>query len=44
MMLVVPADQLEAALTNLQAAGENAWHLGEIQGAAEGEELVIINE
>ena len=44
MMLVVPADQLEAALTNLQAAGENAWYLGEIQGAAEGEELVIINE
>lgn len=44
MLLVVPADHLQAALDNLQAAGETAWHLGEIQSAAAGEELVIINE
>ena len=44
MLLVVPADQLEPALASLQAAGEMAWHLGEIQSAAAGEQLVIINE
>ncbi|MBV2128662.1 phosphoribosylformylglycinamidine cyclo-ligase [Arsukibacterium indicum] len=44
MLLVVPADSLQAALANLQAAGETVWHLGEIQSAADGEELVIINE
>lgn len=44
MLLVVPANQLAAALASLQAAGETAWHLGEIQSAAADEELVIINE
>tara|TARA_R110002126_G_scaffold199679_2_gene347356 strand:+ start:10207 stop:11250 length:1044 start_codon:yes stop_codon:yes gene_type:complete len=44
MILVVPAEQVQSALSNLQAAGENAWHLGEIQQAAAEEELVIINE
>ncbi len=44
MLLVVPAAQLESALANLSAAGETAWHLGEIQQASAGDELVIINE
>ncbi|KKO45801.1 phosphoribosylaminoimidazole synthetase [Arsukibacterium ikkense] len=44
MILVVPADQLAPALANLTAAGETAWHLGEIQHASAGDELVVINE
>lgn len=44
MIVVVPADKLEAALQLLQSAGENAWHLGEIAAASTDEELVIINE
>jgi len=44
MIVVVPAAELDQALAKLQHAGETAWHLGEIQAAAAGEQLVIINE
>ena len=44
MIVVVPAAELDQALAKLQQAGETAWHLGEIQAAAAGEQLVIINE
>lgn len=44
MIIVVPAAELDQALSKLQQAGETAWHLGEIQAAAAGEQLVIINE
>jgi len=40
--VVVPADKLEQSLTMLKDLGENAWHLGEIQDAADGEEQVEI--
>ncbi|KZN30778.1 phosphoribosylformylglycinamidine cyclo-ligase [Pseudoalteromonas luteoviolacea] len=42
MILVVPADKLEQSIEILTAQGENAWHIGEIQDAAEGEEQVEI--
>lgn len=44
MIVVVPQDKLQPALDMLTAAGETAWHLGEIHAATAGEELVIINE
>ena len=44
MIVVVPQDKLQTALSLLSAAGETAWHLGEIHAAAAGDELVIINE
>lgn len=44
MIVVVPAAQLDNALSQLQQAGETAWHLGEIQAASADEQLVIINE
>lgn len=44
MIVVVPQDKLQQALSLLTAAGETAWHLGEIQVAAAGDELVVINE
>ncbi|MFN3711191.1 MAG: phosphoribosylformylglycinamidine cyclo-ligase [Alishewanella aestuarii] len=44
MIVVVPAAQLDNALSQLQQAGETAWHLGEIQAAVADEQLVIINE
>ena len=44
MIVVVPQDKLQNALQLLQAAGETAWHLGAIDAAAAGEELVVINE
>ena len=44
MIVVVPQDKLQPALDILTAAGETAWHLGEIHAAGAGEELVIINE
>ncbi|WP_337840544.1 phosphoribosylformylglycinamidine cyclo-ligase [Rheinheimera sp.] len=43
MIVVVPAEQLDAALTQLKAAGENAWHLGEIQTASADEAQVVIH-
>ncbi len=42
MIVVVSADNLAPALKFLQDAGETAWHLGEIQPAAEGEAQVVI--
>ncbi|MGL6486289.1 phosphoribosylformylglycinamidine cyclo-ligase [Aeromonas hydrophila] len=42
MIIALPADQLEKALTLLKAEGENAWHIGHIAEAADGEEQVII--
>lgn len=43
MILVVPQDKLEQSLEILKAAGENAWHIGHIDQASEGEEQVEIN-
>jgi phosphoribosylformylglycinamidine cyclo-ligase len=42
MIVVVSADNLAPALKFLKDAGETAWHLGEIQAAAEGEAQVVI--
>ncbi|MFC4654749.1 phosphoribosylformylglycinamidine cyclo-ligase [Rheinheimera marina] len=42
MIVVVPAEQLDAALDQLKAAGQNAWHLGEIQAATADEAQVVI--
>lgn len=41
ILAVAPAD-LEQSLAILKEAGENAWHIGEIKDAAEGENQVII--
>ena len=41
ILAVAPAD-LEQSLAILRAAGENAWHIGEISDAAEGENQVVI--
>ncbi|GAA0786738.1 phosphoribosylformylglycinamidine cyclo-ligase [Marinobacterium sediminicola] len=40
MVIAVPADKAEAAIALLQAEGENAWLIGQIETAAEGEEQV----
>lgn len=42
MIVVVSAEQLDSALEHLKAAGETAWHLGEIQAATVDDERVII--
>ncbi|ESP92008.1 phosphoribosylformylglycinamidine cyclo-ligase [Pseudoalteromonas luteoviolacea] len=42
MILVVPAEKLAQSLEILTAQGENAWHIGEIQNAVDGEEQVEI--
>ena len=42
MVVALPADQLDKALALLKAEGENAWHIGHIAKAADGEEQVII--
>jgi len=42
MVIVVPADKVEESIKVLTEAGENAWHIGEIQAAADGEEQVEI--
>ena len=42
MIIALPANQLEKALTLLKAEGENAWHIGHIAKAADGEEQVVI--
>ncbi|MEH8018135.1 phosphoribosylformylglycinamidine cyclo-ligase [Rheinheimera muenzenbergensis] len=44
MLVVVPQDKLQQAISILRDAGETVWHLGEIQSAADGDELVVINE
>lgn len=43
MIIAVPAEQLDAALSLLRAEGENAWHLGEIQTATADEKQVYIS-
>ncbi|ENC6420104.1 phosphoribosylformylglycinamidine cyclo-ligase [Aeromonas veronii] len=42
MIIALPANQLEKALTLLKAEGENAWHIGHIAKAADGEKQVVI--
>ncbi|WP_421298559.1 phosphoribosylformylglycinamidine cyclo-ligase [Aeromonas veronii] len=42
MIIALPANQLEKALTLLKAEGENAWHIGHIAKAADGEVQVVI--
>ena len=42
MIIVVPAADVEKSLEILKAAGEDAWHIGEIQDAVAGEEQVEI--
>ncbi len=42
MIVVVPAAALAETLAALNAAGETAWHLGEIQAAAADEAQVVI--
>jgi phosphoribosylformylglycinamidine cyclo-ligase len=42
MIVVVPATHLDAALAQLKAAGENAWHLGEIKQVAANKAQVVI--
>lgn len=40
MVIAVPADKADEAIALLQAEGENAWLIGQIEAAAEGEEQV----
>ncbi len=40
MVICVPAEQAENALSILKDAGEDAWVIGSIEGAADGEEQV----
>jgi phosphoribosylformylglycinamidine cyclo-ligase len=42
MILVVDAADVDKSLEILKAAGENAWHIGEIQAAEAGQEQVEI--
>ena len=42
MIIALPADQVEQALALLNAEGEQAWRIGEIASAADGEEQVEI--
>ncbi|MFZ7276195.1 phosphoribosylformylglycinamidine cyclo-ligase [Avibacterium endocarditidis] len=42
MIIALPQDQVETALSLLQQAGENAWQIGRIESASEGEEQVVI--
>ncbi|MGR7920440.1 phosphoribosylformylglycinamidine cyclo-ligase [Zobellella denitrificans] len=42
MIIALPAEQAEAAVKFMQDAGENAWLIGRIDAAAEGEEQVEI--
>ncbi|RZF81626.1 phosphoribosylformylglycinamidine cyclo-ligase [Pseudoalteromonas sp. CO325X] len=42
MVIAVPADKLEQSLSILKDAGEDAWHIGEIQDAGADEEQVEI--
>jgi len=43
MVIVVDSADLESSIQILKDAGENAWHIGEIQKAADGEEQVEIS-
>ncbi|WP_346350810.1 phosphoribosylformylglycinamidine cyclo-ligase [Oceanimonas sp. AH20CE76] len=42
MVIALPAEQADAAVKFMQNAGENAWVIGHIEQAAEGEEQVEI--
>lgn len=44
MVIAVPAEQAEAAIALLQQAGENAWLIGQIEAAGEGEEQVELRQ
>ena len=44
MVIAVPADKADAAITLLQAEGESAWLIGQIEAAAEGEEQVELRQ
>jgi phosphoribosylformylglycinamidine cyclo-ligase len=41
MVVVVPADQADAAITHLQASGEQAWRLGEMIASTHSEPTVV---
>ncbi len=43
LVICVPSDQQQQAIDSLKASGENAWLIGEIAVAAEGEEQVEID-
>lgn len=43
LVIAVPQDNKDAVVAKLQAEGENAWVIGHIEAANEGEELVVIN-
>ncbi|OOF82542.1 phosphoribosylformylglycinamidine cyclo-ligase [Rodentibacter ratti] len=42
MVVALPQDQVETALALLKQAGENAWLIGHIEHATDGEEQVVI--
>lgn len=44
MIIVVPADKVDASIALLTAQGENAWHIGAIADKPAGAEQVIISE
>ncbi len=44
MIIVVPADKVDASITLLNAQGENAWHIGAIADKPADAEQVIISE
>ena len=41
MVVVVPADQADAAIAHLQANGEQAWRLGEMIASTHSEPTVV---
>ncbi len=43
LIVALPKEQANAAVKLLQSEGENAWIIGEIADASEGEEQVVIN-
>jgi phosphoribosylformylglycinamidine cyclo-ligase len=43
LIVALPKDQADSAVELLKAEGENAWIIGEIADAAQGEEQVVIN-
>ena len=43
MIVVVPNNQLEQALATLQASGENAWHVGNIDASADTQPCVNLS-
>ena len=44
MIIAVPADAVEQSLAILREHGEQAWHIGEINTKAEGQEQVVIGQ